>query len=319
MNIKKITKNVPLAMCLSAIVFSTSAQAFEQTADSWTATHVSVNASANSIGGTMNVGFTGLTDLPGAGLVSATVLAGSSSATFAGDYNVINAQSISFNLNVDVSLSEFSRVIIKIGNGEIWEHNGLINGENSVGLSPGDGWTSKYLSPISDFPVHMGDVVAIGLTVQPDMSTGLDQAVVISNFRLTADAPVGSTALETALMVRFGVMNVGNVTGTNVVADTDVDGLTDLHEILAELDPEFIKENLVVELFGYDTGGADLRWVHIKDKSYTILRSDSVDGVYTIVDVVTAPDTGKNEWTYTDDDSISGPSSKPVFYKVCQN
>ncbi|MFT5473374.1 MAG: hypothetical protein ACI9OU_000210 [Candidatus Promineifilaceae bacterium] len=319
MNIKTIKTNVPLAMCLSAIVFGTSAQAFEQTADSWTAAHVSVNASANSLGGTMTVGFTGLTDLPGAGLVGATVLAGSSSATFAGDYNVINAQSISFNLNADVSLSEFSRVIIKIGNGEIWEHNGLINGENSVGLSSGDGWTSTYLSPLSDFSAHLGDVIAIGLILQPDMSTGLDQTVVISNFRLTADAPVGSTALETALMARFGVMTAGDVTGTNLVADIDDDGLSDLNEILAELDPEFIKDNLIVELFGYDTGGADLRWVHIKGKFYTILRSDSVDGVYSVVDIVEAPDTGKNLWTYTDDDLISSPSSKPVFYKVCQN
>ena len=314
MNNKTIKTKVPLALFLSAILFSTSVFAFEQVADSWTVTALSSRATANSVGGTMTVGFTRLESLPGAGLIGATVIAGSSIHSFAGDYNVINAQSINFTLNADVSLSEFTRVIIKIGNGEIWERNGLINGENSVGLSSGDGWRSTYGSPLNDFAANLSDVVGLGLIVVPDMSTGVDQNVVASNFRLSADAPVGSTALEAALMFRFGVLTVAEVTDTTT--DTDGDGLSDLNEILAELDPDFIKDNLIVELFGYDTGGADLRWVHVKDKSYTILRSDSVDGLYTIVDIVTAPDTGRNEWTYTDDDVVVG---QEAFYKVCQN
>jgi hypothetical protein len=314
MNNKTIKTKLPLALFLSAVLFSTSVLAFEQVADSWTVTELSSRATANSVGGTMTVGFTGLENLPGAGSSGATVIAGSSIHTYAGDYNVINAQSINFTLNADVSLSEFTRVIIRIGNGEIWERNGLINGENSVGLSTGDGWRAKYGSPLSDFTANLSDVVSLGLVVVPDWSTGVDQNVVASNFRLSADAPVGSTALEAALMVRFGVLTVAEVTDTTT--DTDGDGLSDLNEILAELDPDFIKDNLIVELFGYDTGGADLRWVHVKDKSYTILRSDSVDGLYTIVDIVTAPDTGRNEWTYTDDDVVVG---QEAFYKVCQN
>jgi hypothetical protein len=314
MNNKTIKTKVPLALFLCTVLFSTSVLAFEQVADSWTVTELSSRATANSVGGTMTVAFTGLENLPGDGSSGATVIAGSSIHTYAGDYNVINAQSINFTLNADVSLSEFTRVIIRIGNGEIWERNGLINGENSVGLSTGDGWRAKYGSPLSDFTANLSDVVSLGLVVVPDWSTGVDQNVVASNFRLSADAPVGSTALEAALMVRFGVLTVAEVTDTTT--DTDGDGLSDLNEILAELDPDFIKDNLIVELFGYDSGGADLRWVHVKDKSYTILRSDSVDGVYTIVDNVTAPDTGRNEWTYTDDDLVVG---QEAFYKVCQN
>ncbi|MDE0840202.1 MAG: hypothetical protein OSB41_14265, partial [Kiritimatiellae bacterium] len=229
MNTKTIKTKVPLALFLSALLFSTTALAVEQTADSWTLTAISANAAANSVGGTMTVGFTGLEDIPAGGSIGATVLAGSSSGTFAGDYNVINSHSISFTLNADVSLSEFTRVIIKIGNGEIWEHNGLINGENSVGLSSGDGWTSTYGSPLNAFTPNLSDVVALGLIVVPDLSTGVDQNVIVSNFRLSSDAPVGSTALETALMVRFGVMTGGEVTGTNLVADFDYDGLSDLN------------------------------------------------------------------------------------------
>ena len=99
-------------------------------------------------------------------------------------------------------------------------------------------------------------------------------------------------------------------------ADEDLDGMSDLHEILAENDSDnsFMTAHLTVDIVGLNGNGAALQWVHVKDKTYSIMKGSSVGGTFTQLDSIKTLDTGKSDYTYTDNSATGGKA----FYLIKQ-
>ena len=301
-----------IGMCVALAMASSNLYAANLNADSWTQGDVN-GCVVNTSGGSASVSFSDTSSSFLSALSGATVLAASSTSTFAGDYTAAGAQSVNFALAADVALSVDTRVVLEAANGTIWVNNKLVIGANSIGFGSEDGWRVELRASRAEATLveDMGDLVSLGIRVFQNETSA--QTVTVSGFALTSDAPIGSTALEAALYARFGVSTADEVTDTS---DGDGDGLSDLNEILAEHDDDnsFMAANLSVEIVGVDSNGAELRWVHVKDKTYSVLKADQVGGSFSVVDSVTAPDTGKNEWPYVDATAIDDKG----FYLIRQ-
>ena len=306
-----------LAICAAASVSGLSAfAAATVNVDSWTESEIN-NCLVTINGAAATVSFADTTaSFPS--VLGATVSGGSSSGNIAGDYSFAGVQSVNLTISADAGLSPNTRLQVKTATGNIWENKNLVAGVNSVGFGPGDGWILGSHASRNKYPNmqdELTDVVSIGLRVRPNNTEA--QEVSISAFSVSSTVPIGSTVLEAALFTRFGVITAAEVTDNS---DSDSDGMSDLHEILAENDDEFnsfMMANLTVDIVGLDGNGADLQWVHVKNKSYKILKSNSLtsDTFSELDETAPMAETGKTNFTFTD---ATATAEERAFYLIEQ-
>jgi len=135
----------------------------------------------------------------------------------------------------------------------------------------------------------------------------------VSAFGVESSKDPGNVdALKQALLERFGVSNVADVSADLALVDTDGDGMTDLDEIRAAYEAGYFSQIFKVSVESAEQG-ITIRWACVKDRVYTLLRADSMNGEFVAVASGAAPDTGYQ--VYNDTEATLGTS---YFYKVVQ-
>jgi hypothetical protein len=143
---------------------------------------------------------------------------------------------------------------------------------------------------------------------------GFDQAktYVVSDFALDGSQAVQAmTPLVGALIARFGVGTVEEISQEDAAYKSPGELMTDLEKILAAYVPGY-------ELLKLTEGGPDgftIYWNSEVGRQYSLLRAEMADGPYDTVLVDGATASGTTMW-YTDLDSVQGIQ---YFYKLIRH
>jgi len=271
--------------------------------------------------GSITVRFPGAGAVPDSARVTLVPVLGSSGVSaFIGNYAAARVNSIAMKLTSNgATFSRGTRVVLRSGDRE-WKRPLTVPSEsgvpvsNRIGLSLTDGWELQS-GEVADlgaaWAADLRKVDALEVAVVRSGVPGV-QELTISEFGLEADRTIGSIApLAAALLERFGVENLWDVTPEQASQDSDGDGMTDLNEILAENDPAYYKNVLFKATVVEDRDGFTVRWPCVKGITYTVMRASSLRGVFVPVHTKPADHTGYD--AYTDVDIVAGAQ---YFYKV---
>ncbi len=186
-----------------------------------------------------------------------------------------------------------------------------------VPLTRSAGWatTTRGDEPTLDalWADDLTDVHAMFVRIQ---SGGLvAQAYSVSDFRLLGEGLISAPANLSPLKHYFGVDSLEDLTVEELAAlmakDTDKDGMSDYHEILAGFDP-FNAESVFAARVAVGPGLNTIEWEGVLGKTYAVWRSNNLTaGFIAIAEGIKCNSTGP--MTYPDDDPVPGA---PNFYKV---
>jgi hypothetical protein len=203
-----------------------------------------------------------------------------------------------------------------------WLHDGVAvsaaPGEwmiNLVPLAREKGWSTYYdftyvrKKEAESWAEDLGDVTMMVLRITPAGDGA--QAYSVDQFQLMGvDGPTEPAQL-TSLQAYFGVNTVDELTAAQRAQDRDGDGMSDLNEILAGMDPEDASSVLAAKCRKV-AGGNEVMWDGVLGATYGVMRSTDLGGGFELIAsgigaTSTAP------MTYTDTAPVAG---KPNFYKV---
>lgn len=244
---------------------------------------------------------------------------GSAESGFAGNYAAAGVNSLSFNVAVSgASINPGSHVVLLSGAGTWYTYGGGIAaaGAKSISFDRDAGaWQPESGSNTDEsWAQALANVVGVGIRVGRGGNAA--QGYTVSGFAISSDQAIGSSALsalEQALLARFGVTSAASVGSEDASADSDGDGMTDLNEILAENDPDYFATKLfLADIISATADAVTIQWACVAGFDYSILRASSLDGSF---DVIAGPSaaTATGFQTYTDEDAGDG-----AFYLIQQ-
>jgi hypothetical protein len=202
-----------------------------------------------------------------------------------------------------------------------WTHNGVAvssaPGEwliNLVPLARAQGWGTSFALLRDADEVALqdawdGDLENVTMLLLRLEASGLDaQAYSVDQFQLMGPDGPTEVAQLTSLQAHFGVDTVDELTAEQIAQDSDGDGMSDLNELLAGMDPNDSSSVLAAKA----SAGNTISWDAVLGASYGVLRStDLVGGFELIEGGLVATVTGS--MSYTDPDPVVG---SPNFYKI---
>ena len=256
---------------------------------------------------------------------SSLLVGGSSPSTaFTGDFSKYTG--IRFKITGDGSQPEFVQVRFyrKVGWGtRRWLFNNLPVSTNAgewtinlIPLSYEKGWTTCYdfsnyrnPDPAYWFKEDLKNVDMLMVTIRPGSHAA--QSYSIDQFQLLGEGGPTEPASLTPLEAYFGVNNVSELTDEQKEQDSDGDGMSDLNEILAGMDPQ--DASSVFSAASVKSGNGNLvKWQGVLGSKYAVWRSTDLAGGFELIATdISADKTGII--SYEDPDPVAG---KANFYKV---
>ncbi len=165
-------------------------------------------------------------------------------------------------------------------------------------------------TPAQNWIQDIADVNMLVLSITPDGET--NETYSVSQFQLIYEDGVTETAKLTPLEAYFdGAQSIDELRDDQIAQDSDGDGMSDLDEIAAGMDP-LNPESVFAASMETIEAGIVITWDGVLDATYAILRStDLGSGFGMIADGIYATETGPQ--THTDVAPIEGSAN---FYKV---
>lgn len=219
--------------------------------------------------------------------------------------------------------AELSLVIYQVEGTNIreWKYGAIavseIPGEWMITLAPlvrEKGWTTEYKSvkrsPDVLWTTDLSAVQAMFIRISPSGSAA--QSYSVADVQLTGPGVISEPAKLTALEAYFGVSSAEALTAEMRALDSDGDGMSDYHEILAGLNPYDATSVLSARVAIAATGNT-VSWEGVLGGSYGVMRSSNLaEGFELITSGIQGTYTGQ-VLTYEDTAPAQG---KPNFYKV---
>jgi len=190
---------------------------------------------------------------------------------------------------------------------------------NTVPFLVDQGWGSSWLfenwaySQADTFAMDIKAVDSMTLAVSPD--GGSAQSYSISGFQLISDSGATVAAQLTPVEAYFpGVTRLEDLSDAQRAQDTDGDGMSDLNEIIAGMNPHDASSVFEAKIAKTASGGNKVTWRGVFGATYGIMRSTDLGSA--AFDLIPASDryadaTGDME--YVDESPVPG---KANFYKV---
>jgi len=203
----------------------------------------------------------------------------------------------------------------------LWTHSGIdvspVPGEwviSEIPLVMEKGWgttfvTSRYTKE-QLWAMDIENVHALVLRLKP---VGMDaQTYSISDFRLVGPGVISEPATLSPLQAYFGVQSVDELTAEMLKLDSDGDGMSDYHEILAGLNP-YDASSVLAARVAVATTANTISWEGVLGATYGVMRSNNLlEGFELIESGRKASYTGET-LTFND---IDTDRAKPYYYKV---
>ncbi len=202
-----------------------------------------------------------------------------------------------------------------------WMHDGVAvpvgPGEWMINLVPlvmDQGWGTSFplLKQADDatrqvaFDADLQSVTMLLLRLEPSGENA--QAYSVQQFQLMGEDGPTEPAQLTSLQAHFGVDSVDDLTAEQLAQDSDGDGMSDINELLAGMDPTDSSSVLAAKA----QAGNQISWDAVLGATYGVLRStDLVGGFELIEGGLVATVTGS--MSYTDPSPVAG---KANFYKI---
>lgn len=216
-------------------------------------------------------------------------------------------------ITVDVATSgpTDTRAILTIEgtSGRAWNFRLTAGALNKVPLTYGAGWYIGAALGEAEFVQDLLDVAKVSVVVvQVDPSA---HSYTISDVRLTDENfegdPVGLLDPLQAQLALLGLDDPADL--ANV--DTDGDGMSDLDEILAGVDPNDENSVFAAEIVAVTAGSIEISWPAVAEGVYNVLRASELGGVADTVALGLIAD-ADGPMSYTDATAEAGP----YFYSV---
>ncbi len=175
-------------------------------------------------------------------------------------------------------------------------------------------WTIQYNDAFTEemyqelWDTHMKNIAMVAMVVRPGSDSA--ERYSIRDFQLVGDAGATPATLS-PLEAYFGVSSVDELSAAQLAQDSDGDGMSDIDEIIAGMDPLSAASVLAVQITPVE-GGVEVAWPVVLGGVYGVVRSEQLTSGFTLVTGgLTANATGA--MTYQD---TSGEDGKAYFYRV---
>lgn len=245
---------------------------------------------------------------------------------FVGDYVSAGVRGLSFWVKSDGHVPKGMELVLKSRTGRKWFNKNVtvsnVSGVwvvNNVYLDRNAGWDRNERSSVDKDAIWNEDirqVVYIGVSFSHG---GLEaETYTVAHLKLVGDEgfsiPQGTlTPWQVALLIRFGVTRVEELTEAQKTQDVDGDGMTDVNEILAGTNPDDHASVFLADIVEVNEEGILLRWQCVYGASYSVSRTTNlVEAVFeTIAEELQATVTGY--MTYRD---VTATGNVPYFYRI---
>ncbi len=209
-----------------------------------------------------------------------------------------------------------------------WSYSGLLFAETpgewmiaNVPLRRSAGWTVSGGHKLTGDELDarwaddMGAVESMYVQILSGVAAA--QSYSVGDFRLMGPGIISEPANLSALQNYFGVSSLADLTAAEMAAlmtrDSDGDGMSDYHELLAGFDP-FSRESVFATRMAVTPAGNAITWDGVLGKNYAVWRSTDLRSGFTVLPgaaqlgcAVTGP------MTYID---TAPEADAPNFYKV---
>ena len=195
------------------------------------------------------------------------------------------------------------------------------------------GWSADYHgNQYAMLAQDLQDVESVSVRVSPgdpDDTGSLDpQSYTVTDFVAINDDGISSQpgvlspdeeALEQALISNFsyGYGSVDALTDEMKEWDQDLDGMADYVEIMSEHDEDYADSIFAAEDIVTANDGIELTWVCVEGQTYSVLRSESIQGTFSVVpelEGLVASGTGYMTGKDGSDEVVNGEG--PFFYRI---
>lgn len=199
----------------------------------------------------------------------------------------------------------------------------------SLPLTIEAGWSAEGEgNQYAMFAQALQDVESVMIRLQPgdpdNTGTLLPQSYTFSDFVVINDDGISSepgslSDLEEALISNFsyGYGSVDALTDDMKTWDQDADGMADYVEIMSEHDEDYANSIFAAEDIVKANDGIELTWVCVEGETYSVLRSESMQGTFSAVPALVgliASDTGYMTEKDGSDEVVNGEG--PFFYRI---
>jgi len=298
------------------------------TSDDWDAKQAGPMDLFNPASAAVTVAFAAKPSSAPPSLRQCELIAGNASGAFSGNVLANGADGISFKIAGDGSQPSLNQVIIRAPRTDtedfVWTSTSIavsaVPGEWTTCVVPlnrsAGGWTCQYGTDAWGeneyqelWDGNITKVSAMSVLIRP--GTDAAESYSVSEFQIIGDAGA-YTAVLSPLEAYFGVSSFGELTDEQKLQDSDGDGMSDINEIVAGMDPNNAESVLALTKIAPIEGGYEIEWPVVIAGTYGVLRSSDLgSGFELIAGGLTADATGS--MTYPDTTVEAG---KAYFYKV---